>query len=586
MWNRRVTRFKMRPSTFPRLLKAFRVLAPVMLTHARDMRRYVLFGAPRELDREARRERARRLTDAFEELGTTYVKLAQFLTTRPDFVPPVYIDELQRLQDDVPPVGFEDIETVIQDELGAPQDVFGSIDEEPISSASIAQVHGATVDGDRVAVKVQRPGLRERVEADLSALSTMVSVLYRLLRVSGQASYAESLVSVSRDVDRSLRKEVDFEREAETMREIRENVVREGFDDEVVVPQTYDELCTGRVIVMSFEDGVKVKRFDELRERGHDLGVIARRVVEAYLRMAFVYGVYQTDPHHGNIAVADDGRVVIYDYGMSQRPEEGVTEAFARFLAGLGVRDHDVTIAALEDMGAVEVSSRKGWEAMCDWADALSKDVAGDVSEIDIGAVAEGFDESFDEFPIQLNQDILLSLRAITGVQGIATTLDTDYDFSAHLARFFVEKETFDLELEEIRSDAKERSERLYLDSMKNEIRDEIREGNRRTVTAVVGSALGVGSGVAYTAVGNVAVSGVLLGAGVVALGKVALSYRDTGSAKGPMFMMRYEMEKWGDEHRTEDGIERREGGGSESGDTKDADAGRTETPAPETAED
>jgi predicted unusual protein kinase regulating ubiquinone biosynthesis (AarF/ABC1/UbiB family) len=556
----------MQLSTVPRLLKAFRVLAPVMLTHARDIRRYVFFGAPRELDRETRRDRARRLADAFEELGTTYVKLAQFLTTRPDFVPPVYIDELQRLQDDVPPDDFEKVEGVVAEELGPPEEVFETFDDEPISSASIAQVHRATVDGEEVAVKVQRPGLRERIEADLAALSVMVSVIYRLLRASGQASHAESLVSVSRDVDRSLRKEVDFEREAETMREIRENVVREGFDDEVVVPETHDGLCTGRVITMSFEDGVKIKNFDGLRERGHDLSVVARRVVEAYLRMAFVYGVYQTDPHHGNIAVADDGRVVIYDYGMSQRPEEDVTEAFARFLAGLGTRDHDVTIAALEDMGAVEVSSRKGWDALRDWADALSKDVAGDVSEIDIGAVAEGFDESFEDFPIQLNQDILLSLRAITGVQGIATNLDPDYDFSAHLARFFVEEETFDLELEEIRRDARERSERLYLDSMRDDIKDEVRAGNKRTVLAVVGSALGVGSGVAYPVLGNVAVSGVLLAAGIGTLAKVALSFRDTGTAKGPMFMMRYEMEKWGDEHRTEDDAERREERGKSSG--------------------
>ena len=476
-------------------MRAFRVLAPVMLTHARDARRYVLFGAPRELDREARRERARRLTDAFEELGTTYIKLAQFLTTRPDFVPPVYIDELQRLQDDVPADGFGDVEAVVAEELGPPGEVFDGFEEEPLSSASIAQVHRATVEGEDVAVKVQRPGLRDRVEADLAALTVMTSVVYRLLRLSGQASYAESLVSVSRDVKGSLREEVDFEREAETMRKIRENVVREGFDGEVVVPETYDGLCTGRVITMSFEDGVKVKNVEELERRGHDLSAVAERVVEAYLRMAFVYGVYQTDPHHGNIAVADDGRVVIYDYGMSQRPEEGVTEAFARFLAGLGTRDHDVAVAALEDMGAVEVSSRRGWEAMCDWADALSKDVAGDVSEIDIGAVAEGFDESFEEFPIQLNQDILLSLRAITGVQGIATSLDPDYDFSAQLARFFVEEEAFDLGLEEVREDARERSERLYLDRAKDEIKDEIRAGNRRTVVAVVGSALGVGSG-------------------------------------------------------------------------------------------
>ncbi len=538
-----------RESTLVRVLKAFRVLAPLILTHARDLRRYVLFGGPRRLDKEDRRERARRLADAFEELGVTYIKLAQFLTTRPDFVPPVYIDELQRLQDDVPPEEFKDIRAVLEEELGPVDEVFDSFNEEPLSSASIGQVHRATVDGEEVAVKVQRPGLKERMEADLRALNAMVSVLYRLMRLSGQASHAESMVSVSRDVNKSLRKEVDFGREADTMREIHENVEREGFDDEVVIPKPYDEYSTDRVITMSFEDGVKIKDVEELRRRGHDLRTVAARVVEAYLRMAFVYGVYQTDPHHGNLAVNDDGQVVIYDYGMSQRPEEEVTGAFARFLAGLGMRDHDVTIAALEDLGSVEISSRAQWDAMREWADALSKDVAGDVAEVDIGKVARRFNESFDDFPIQLNQDILLSLRAITGVQGIATSLDSDYDFSNHLARFFVEKDAFDLELEEIRRDAEERSERLYLDSMKEEITDEVKEASKRAVLSVVGGTLVLGSGVLYAAVASLVASVVLFAAGVGVFAKVAASFRENDRVSGPMFMMRYEMEKWGEEH-------------------------------------
>jgi predicted unusual protein kinase regulating ubiquinone biosynthesis (AarF/ABC1/UbiB family) len=539
----------LRDSTSFRVLKAFRVLAPLMLTHARDLRRYVFFGGPRDLNREQRRNRARRLTDAFEELGVTYIKIAQFLTTRPDFVPPVYIDELQRLQDDVPPEEFGAIESVVEDELGPVDEVFDSFDEEPISSASIGQVHPATIDGGDVAVKVQRPGLKGRIEADLSALNVMVSVIYRLLKISGQHSHAESMKSVSADVKRSLRKEVDFEREASTMREIHKNAEREGFDDEFVVPEPYEEYSTERVITMEFEDGVKVKNVEELKRKEHDFGEIAERVVEAYLRMAFVYGVYQTDPHHGNIAVNDEGQVVVYDYGMSQKPDEEVTEAFARFLAGLGMRDHDVTIAALEDMGAVDIPSKKGWEAMRNWAEALSKDVAGDVSEMDLGSVAEGFDESFDDFPIQLNQDILLSLRAITGVQGIATSLDPDYDFSAHLARFFVEEDSFGIGLEEVRQDARERSERLYIDSMKQDLKEEVKRGNRRTVTSVLGSTLILGSGLVYAVFAAPLASAAVLAAGTATFAKVGLSFRENDSVSGPMFMMRYEMEKWDDEH-------------------------------------
>jgi len=549
---------KVSESRLVRFLKALCVLAPVILTHARDANRYAFFGGRRELDRKARRERARRLADAFESLGVTYIKIAQFLTTRPDFVPPIYIDELQRLQDDVPPEGFDEVEKVVEAELGRVDEVFDTFEDEPLSSASISQVHRATVDGEEVAVKVQRPRLRERIEADLSALNAMVSVLHRLMLLTGQATHAGTLLSITRDVNESLRKEIDFGREALTMTEIREKVEREAFDEEVVVPEVYDDHSTDRVVTMAFEDGVKVKHIDELERRGHDLSEVAERIVEAYLRMAFLYGVYQTDPHHGNIAVNDEGQVVIYDYGMSQRPGKDVTDAFGRFLAGLGTGDHDVTIAALEDLGSVEIRSRKQWDAMCDWADALSKDVAGDISEIDLGSVAEGFDESFDDFPIQLNQNILLSLRAITGVQGLATTLDPDYDFSAHLGRFFLQEDVFELGLEEIREDAKERSERLYLDSAKEELKDEIEAGNRRTVLSVVGSTLVLASGVLYVAVPSSLASGALLTAGLATFLKVALSFREKNEVVGPMFMMRYEMEKWEDDQRTQGDVERR----------------------------
>jgi predicted unusual protein kinase regulating ubiquinone biosynthesis (AarF/ABC1/UbiB family) len=542
-----------------RVLKAFWVLTPIVITHARDMNRYLVFGGKRELSREQMRQRARRLADAFEGLGVTYIKLAQFLTTRPDFVPPVYIDELQRLQDDVPPEEFGSVETVLEDELGPIEEVFDSFEEEPLSSASIAQVHRARVDGEEVAVKVQRPGIKGIIEADLRALSIMVSILYRLLRVAGQYSHAESLVAVTDDVDKTLREEVDFGREASIMSEIRENVVSEGFDEEVVIPEPHEEYSTERVITMSFEDGVKIKDINAIEERGHDLETVAERLVEAYLRMAFVYGVYQTDPHHGNIAVNDEGKVVIYDYGLSQKPKSEVTDAFARFFAGLGIQDPDMVVAALEDMEAVEISSGKEYDAVRDWADALSNDVAGDISDIDMGSIGEKFDESFEDFPLRLNQDILLGLRTTTGVQGIAARVDPDYDFSTHLARFFVEKDIFNLELEEIRQEAEERSQRSYVDSIKQELKDEVKKGNKRTVLSVVGSTLVLGSGIVYATTLGSLLPGALLSAGVLVFLTVALSFRESNEVVGPMFMMRYEMEQWDDEYRTEEEIERRE---------------------------
>ncbi len=564
-----------------RVAKAIWLLTPVVVTHARDVRRYLFFGGRRKLDRDDRRRRAGRLADAFEELGVTYIKLAQFLTTRPDFVPPIYIAEMQRLQDEVPPESFSRIQEMLEHELGDVDEVFTEFDEEPISSASIAQVHRAEVDGEEVAVKVQRPGLREVIEADLTALHFMVAVLTRGLRTLGHLSHAESLEEIASDLDRRLHEEIDFTREASVMEEIRENTVREGFDSEVVVPETYGEYCTGRVIVMSFEDGTKIKDVDALEAAGHDVEELAERLVEVYLRMAFVYGVYQTDPHHGNLAVDDEGRIIVYDYGLSEKPEEDNTEAFARFFAGIGLGEPDVAVAALEDVGAVEITSTREHDAIRSWVEALAKDARGDVGGVDVDALSEQFDESFEDFPLKLRQDILLGLRTTTGIQGIAAELSPAYDFTSHLTRFFVEQDAFDLDFERIQEDARERSQRVHVDGVRDDVVEEIRRSNRRTVYSVTAATFALGGGLLYTAGLGVLASGAAVAVASALSLKVLASFRRKDDVVGPMFLMRTEMDKWDDEHRTADNVERRrkmeeadEGASEPEGDGEAVEAG------------
>ncbi len=530
----------------------------MVITHARDARRYLLFGAPRELDREQRRERARRLADAFERLGVTYIKLAQFLTTRPDFVPPIYIEEMQRLQDEVPPEEFSRVEAMLEEELGDVDEVFEYFEEEPISSASIAQVHRASVGGDDVAVKVQRPGLRQVIEADLTALHLISGALVRVLVALGQYSHAESLQEITEDLDQRLHEEIDFGREASVMMEIRENVVREGFDDEVVVPETYKEYCTSKVIVMSYEDGVKIKDVEELRNRGHDPSKLAERLVEVYLRMAFVYGVYQTDPHHGNLSVDDEGRIIVYDYGLSEKPEPENTEAFARFFAGIGLGEPDVAVAALEDVGAVDITTQKERDAIADWVEALAKDARGDVGEVDVSKLADKFDESFEDFPLRIRQDILLGLRTTTGLQGIAGELSPDYDFTSHLTRFFVEQDAFDLDFEEIQRDAQERRDRVDIDGLREDVVEEIRADSKRTVLSALASTFAVGGGLVYLAGFGAAPAVAVVGVGAILFLKVAASLRRKDEVVGPMFLMRTEMDKWSDEHRSQENVEHR----------------------------
>ncbi|MDY6780247.1 MAG: AarF/UbiB family protein, partial [Halobacteria archaeon] len=320
---------------FLRFLKATWVLTPIALAHLRDRRRFLLFGKPRRVGLEKKRERAERLAEIFENMGVTYIKLAQFMTTRPDLVPPIYIDAMERLQDDVPPEDYEDIEPVIREEIGDPKEIFDWFEEESVSGASIAQVHMASYRGEKVAVKVRRPGLEETIDADLRVLSFFVPMIIWGLKFLDQNTHAESVKGITDELKKTIREEIDLKREGDVMSEVRQHLEEDGLTDDVVVPHVYHDLTTERILTMSYEDGIKVKYDEELRRRGHDLERIVDAIADAYLNMAFRYDVFHADPHQGNLAVNDKGQAVIYDFGIAQRPPEHIREAFTHFFIGV-----------------------------------------------------------------------------------------------------------------------------------------------------------------------------------------------------------------------------------------------------------
>ena len=190
-----------------RYLQAVRVLTPLIITHIRDRRRFLLFGGRRELGYEQRRDRAENLADAFERLGTTYIKLAQFMTTRPDLVPPIYVDAMERLQDQVPPEEFEKVRKQLEEEYGRPpEEIFDYFNEDAVSGASIAQVHFAGIDGRDVAVKIRRPGLEKTVQADLSVLDFFAPIGRWLLLYMGQESHAESAKGITEELKKTIQR--------------------------------------------------------------------------------------------------------------------------------------------------------------------------------------------------------------------------------------------------------------------------------------------------------------------------------------------------------------------------------------------
>jgi ubiquinone biosynthesis protein len=276
-------------------------------------------------DRPATRQGAVEFRRALEELGTTYIKLGQLLSSRPDLLPDVYIEELGKLVDQIEPVPYELIEPVIAQEVGL--DSFAEIDPEPLATASIAQIHAALLKtGRRVVVKVRRPGIVEQVELDLEVLRATA----KLLEGHSKTAQLLQLEALTEELEAHLRDELDLAQEAHNA-EVIARLVEEH--DELVVPQVIRPFVTERVLVLERVDGVKV---DEAHGLGSDRAQqLARVLFRAYVHQVTVEGIYHADPHRGNVLLTGDGRLVLLDFGLLGRLDDDTRRQLSLLLLAI-----------------------------------------------------------------------------------------------------------------------------------------------------------------------------------------------------------------------------------------------------------
>jgi ubiquinone biosynthesis protein len=297
--------------------------------------------------REPTPERAREFRLALEELGTTFVKLGQILSSRPDLLPDVYIDELGRLVDDVEPVPFDEIGPVIEADLGP--GVFAEIGEEPLAAASIAQIHPALLaNGREVVVKVRRPGVVEQVDVDLGLLSSVA----RLGERRSDRARLLQLDALVDDLAAHLRAELDLVEEASNT-ELIARIVAE--DTDLHVPEVMRPWVTERVLVLERIHGNRV-------EAGHGLdaeraAVLARSFFRAYVRQVTVWGVYHADPHRGNVLITDDGRLALLDFGLVGRLADDVRRRLGLLLLALAQNRADDVADLIVSLSLVTADS-------------------------------------------------------------------------------------------------------------------------------------------------------------------------------------------------------------------------------------
>ncbi len=273
------------------------------------------------------------LADDLEEMGPTFVKLGQLLASRPDLLPPSYIAALERLQSDVAPFAADEARSIIEENLGVRvSSAFAEFEEEPVSAASLAQVHRARLrDGRRVVVKVQRPGIRETILEDMDALESLAKLVERHTDIGRRLALTDTVA----EFRQTLLRELDFGREAQNLSRIGRMV--EGYP-RLFVPAPVPAFCGTKVLTMDYVSGTLIGNLSPVALLDRDRETLADELLRAYLDQILVHGAFHADPHPGNIIFTPDGRLALIDLGMVVQVGEQRRRELLRLLLALSRR--------------------------------------------------------------------------------------------------------------------------------------------------------------------------------------------------------------------------------------------------------
>ncbi len=405
---------------------------PLIFAYLRDRNRFLVAGPSRRVTVEMQQHRAEVLLDTLLTLGPTFIKLGQLLSTRPDILPKQYIEVLSSLQDDVPPAPWAESKQVLEEDLGPVEETFDDFDTDPISGASLGQVYLATYDDEQVAIKVRRPGIEDLVEADLKVLRWSIPILVRFMG-EGQAF---SLDSLADEFAKTIREEMDYGRERRILVEIQGNFAD---NDRMRIPSTVDEASSARVLTMEYLPGTKINDLDTLDEKGIDRTELATELQRVYLQMMIEDGVFHADPHPGNLAVDDEGRIIFYDFGMSGTVTPFIQDKIIEFYIAVANQDIEAILDTLVEMGTLSPEADR--QVMANVMELAIADARGeDIEQYRVNQIIDQVESTIYEFPLRLPRNLALVLRVATVVEGVCVTLDPEFDFISVATDYLTEQ--------------------------------------------------------------------------------------------------------------------------------------------------
>ena len=367
------------------------------------------------------RDQGIKLREAFQELGPTFVKLGQILSTRRDVLPQDVLDELTKLQNDVAQVPFEEVRSIVEDELGESlTTLFANFEEQPLAAASIGQVHIARLhSGEEVAVKVQRPNIEQTIALDLANLQYVA----QLMETKIARAKAIGIAQMIDEFAASLRQELDYRIEGRNG----ERIARQFIDDETVhIPTIFWSHSTNKVLTMEMVHGIKVSHLDELQAQQADLPCIAERLANAMLTQIFDYGYFHGDPHPGNIYILPNNVVALLDFGMVGRLTEEMKYEFSSLLYYAQRKNARRMVSVFERMHLIQEETNRA-KFMQDLQDFIDDHYDVTLDKLDVSALLNEVMAIANRHHIVMPNDMTILGKALLTLEGVIHDLDPHF---------------------------------------------------------------------------------------------------------------------------------------------------------------
>ncbi|MFL6481992.1 MAG: ABC1 kinase family protein [Nitrososphaera sp.] len=422
-------------------------LLPIVINLRRDRREWVKHEG-KNVNEEKYRNHARKILKTFIELGPSYIKLGQWLSTRVDILPQPYLEVLSKLQDDVPPALFSQIKPIIENELGRMEDVFDEFNTTPLSGASLGQVYLAKYEGQQVLVKISRPNIERVIEDDIYVLKKILPLATRFIDPNLRFS-AEGMMS---QFIETVHEEMDYRIEAENLLMIKRNLAG---DPSVVIPGIFLERTTKHVLTMKYVPGIKITDISTLDKKGIDREKLVVRVHRLFFKMLLHHNIFHADPHPGNISVTDDGRLILYDFGMVGRLDNETRIRLIRLYLGLIDKNPERTVNVMIELGTLEPTVNR---YIVERGIGLSiQSMHGkQVDRMEVKALVDLANKTMSRFPFKLPKNLALYMRMSSILEGIYHHHKVPFQFVKVLAGLLEEEGLVrDAYLEEIKVSAK-----------------------------------------------------------------------------------------------------------------------------------